>query len=310
MREFFEELNAIAGPGRRDIIEKDYHLHRLLNRISRDEYLSGNLVFKGGTCLIKAHLGYYRFSEDIDFTWKDTRIWRDRSPSETRRLCSQETDTLLSRFKVISRDLGLDFSGDKTDKRYVHMSSGGRMAVFFLGYHSEMLDRPERIKVEINFVDKTLYPHKKSVLRTYVETVEKEEIKFLYPEPWREYTARIELDCYDPREIFIEKCRAALTRKAYKLRDMIDIYHLEKEYGHTIRDYREDILDKTRFMLDLYKRYQENIELLELPEPNIQEEEEMKLMIQTPPPDLQTTIERIHREMKRLREEIVDTDTN
>ena len=36
MKEFFERLNAIGMPKRTDIIEKDYHLHRLLRAISED----------------------------------------------------------------------------------------------------------------------------------------------------------------------------------------------------------------------------------------------------------------------------------
>ena len=62
MKDLFEKLNTLGGAKRNDIIEKDYHLHRLLAQISQDDYLKENLVFKGGTCLIKAYLDYYRFS--------------------------------------------------------------------------------------------------------------------------------------------------------------------------------------------------------------------------------------------------------
>lgn len=88
MKDFYERLNAVGKPRRPDIIEKDFHLHRLLRAVSLDSYLRRNLAFKGGTCLIKAYLGYYRFSEDVDFTWRDMAIWRGRSLSETkRRIC-------------------------------------------------------------------------------------------------------------------------------------------------------------------------------------------------------------------------------
>jgi predicted nucleotidyltransferase component of viral defense system len=69
--DFFYRLNHELRPRRPDIIEKDYHLHRLLHAISHNRYITDNLVFKGGTCLVKAHTDYYRFSEDIDFTWKN-----------------------------------------------------------------------------------------------------------------------------------------------------------------------------------------------------------------------------------------------
>ncbi|MBS3817326.1 MAG: nucleotidyl transferase AbiEii/AbiGii toxin family protein [Candidatus Thermoplasmatota archaeon] len=63
-KDFFAKLNKLVETGRKDIVEKDFHLHRLLSKISRDEYLKENFVFKGGTCLIKAYTGYYRFSEE------------------------------------------------------------------------------------------------------------------------------------------------------------------------------------------------------------------------------------------------------
>ena len=47
------------------LLEKDYHLTRILHKIS--ECRIKNLVFKGGTCLNKCYLGFYRLSEDLDF---------------------------------------------------------------------------------------------------------------------------------------------------------------------------------------------------------------------------------------------------
>jgi predicted nucleotidyltransferase component of viral defense system len=47
------------------LVEKDYYCTLLL------EYLTGTdpgLVFKGGTCLAKVHAGFYRLSEDLDFS--------------------------------------------------------------------------------------------------------------------------------------------------------------------------------------------------------------------------------------------------
>jgi predicted nucleotidyltransferase component of viral defense system len=49
------------------LLEKDYHLTRILHRIS--EKRIKDLVFKGGTCLNKCYLGFYRLSEDLDFVY-------------------------------------------------------------------------------------------------------------------------------------------------------------------------------------------------------------------------------------------------
>ena len=85
MKDFFDELNRLARPRRPDIIEKDFHLHRLLGKISDDDYLCRILVMKGGACLIKGYAGYYRFSEDLDFTWNDPERWEGKTSVQIRK---------------------------------------------------------------------------------------------------------------------------------------------------------------------------------------------------------------------------------
>jgi predicted nucleotidyltransferase component of viral defense system len=70
-RDFIDEVGRMLKIGRKDMIEKDIILHEILTYLSKDKFFAGSYFFKGGTCLIKHYLGYYRFSEDIDFTWKD-----------------------------------------------------------------------------------------------------------------------------------------------------------------------------------------------------------------------------------------------
>jgi len=50
------------------VIEKDYVLGWVLAGIFNHPELRNSWVFKGGTCLKKAHFKTYRFSEDLDFT--------------------------------------------------------------------------------------------------------------------------------------------------------------------------------------------------------------------------------------------------
>ena len=304
MKDFFERLNALRKPNRSDIIEKDFHLHRLLYEISQDDYLKENLIFKGGTCLLKAYLGYYRFSEDIDFTWKKIDIWKNRNKTTTTRLCSIEITKLVNRFKSISDSLDLDFNGDKRNADEVHISSGGRMVQFFPGYRSDILEILSRIKIEINFVDTMFYPPRDMQLKSYIEHTNSEELRFLYEDLWKDYDKRIDFACYDPKEIFIEKCRASMTRKVHKLRDIIDLYYIEKQYGYHILDYRHEVKKKVKFMLDLYKRYQENIDICQLLSTDIMDNEEMKLMIVTPPKDLKREITRINNQLLQVRKDL------
>jgi predicted nucleotidyltransferase component of viral defense system len=304
VKDFFEKLNALGKPRRSDIIEKDYHLHRTLTVITQDDYLSENLAFKGGTCLVKAYTGYFRFSEDIDFTWTDKSLWENGSRSAVKRRCSSEITKLVLKFYQISKELELEFTDDKTDTNHVHISSGGRMVLFFIDYFSYIQNLPARIKIEINFVDETYFPFKKKSLKSFVDKIDSEELRFLYTKMYNSYCKPISINCYDPREIFIEKCRASLTRKVYKLRDILDIYHLEKKFGYSITKYQPTILKKIRFMLDLYERYNENIELLNLPEVDLTKADEMKLMIVPPPKDLGKNVKRIHKELEAVQNKL------
>jgi predicted nucleotidyltransferase component of viral defense system len=94
-------------------VEKDYHLRRLLSEVSKDDVLSKDLLFKGGTCLVKAYLGYYRFSEDVDFTWSKTKDLDGQSAKEINRICTGQVDLFLQRFKEITDELEMAFSGKK-----------------------------------------------------------------------------------------------------------------------------------------------------------------------------------------------------
>lgn len=83
------------------------------------------------------------------------------------------------------------------------------------------------------------------------------EIEALFPE-YREYSEKIVFDTYDIREIFCEKIRSILTRGGIKARDFVDVYLISKKFKIRFEDMEEDIIDKTRFILDLYAKYRRN----------------------------------------------------
>lgn len=305
MKEFFERMNSMVGIRRNDIIEKDYHLHRLLHLISTDQYLHDNLVFKGGTCLMKGYLNYYRFSEDLDFTWSDPTLWEGKNISKVKRDCSRAIDLLLPHFKTIAKELGFTFKGDKKDPEEVHISSGGGMVNFKMRYFTEILGIENSIKIEIYFIDEIIFPVNERRINSIISGIDSKELEFLFKDNWNEYTTDIDIICYDPREIFIEKCRAAITRRVFKLRDLIDLYFMEKEFKYSIGSFIKEIKKKTNFSLDLYGRYRENIDIgTDLPS-NFDEREEMQLLIIPIPDDLEKELRRINRELNALREEIV-----
>ena len=154
-------------------------------------------------------------------------------------------------------------------------------------------------------MDITLYPYVKNPLKSYIENIESEELRFLYEKMCKEYSTPISLNCYDSREIFIEKCRASMTRKVYKLRDLIDIYFIGKYKGYSISQYKQAVKKKTKFMLDLYERYKENIGFLEFPSKDLLDTEELKLMLIPPPKDLEKNVAKLHKQLKTIRDELL-----
>src|SRR3990167_1563626 len=71
-----------------ELIEKDFYLNILLSRLNLEGY-----VFKGGTCLAKAYLDYFRFSEDLDFTFSNQKLWEGESTKSIKKICKEKIDT-------------------------------------------------------------------------------------------------------------------------------------------------------------------------------------------------------------------------
>ncbi|MEE9118882.1 MAG: nucleotidyl transferase AbiEii/AbiGii toxin family protein, partial [Calditrichia bacterium] len=92
MKAFIENICRITEFPRLDLVEKDIMLHNIIFALSRDEIFSENFLFKGGTCLIKSYLGYFRFSEDIDFTWKNQEAFEGMSQNRIRKNLSKMID--------------------------------------------------------------------------------------------------------------------------------------------------------------------------------------------------------------------------
>lgn len=312
MKQFYGGLRKASGSGVTDVIEKDYHLHRLLHRISLNPILRESLVFKGGTCLVKAYTGYYRFSEDIDFTRRQDEPWRLATKGRPGKVCSAEISKYLKEFREIARDLGLGFEGDKSKdlahEGDVNVRGGGRMTDFWLRYRSEVLEVPVRIKIQINLDDLIEFPIQDLPLRSYVDGLDLEDLRLQYKEPCDEYCRRIILPCYDSREIFAEKCRAAMTRKVYKPRDILDIRVMERELGYSVDQYREHIVRKTKYMLK-YSKYRENLQKMEFPDEHALTATEEKLLLRKIPGDFPAEAVRIHRQLMSLRDEILPEAT-
>jgi len=255
--DFVNEVAGILNIKRRDLIEKDLILHQMLSDLSKDDFFGSNFLFKGGTCLIKCYFGYLRFSEDIDFTWKDQRVFSGMSQKAIRAYLSKVIDTTGNVFENIAKKRGLDFKTEKRNPDYMEFGGGNKTCTLKIWYDSEILKRRSFLKVQINFVESMCFPFKKGQLIGLL-TGKHEELDALFPE-YAEYAQKIPFGIYDMREILSEKVRALLTREGAKARDFLDVFLICTKFGVKLDDVEKCILKKTNFALKLYDKYRTNL---------------------------------------------------
>ena len=129
------------------MVEKDVILHQILTDLSGDDFFSKNFVFKGGTCLIKQHLGYFRFSEDADFTWSCPSRFKHMSAKKMRRTLSPIISAVGRILEGISVDRGLDFTCSKNNPKYVEVGGSNKMCTFKMWYDSAVLCKRSFVKI-------------------------------------------------------------------------------------------------------------------------------------------------------------------
>src|SRR3989337_1494420 len=96
LSEFIAFVAEKSGIKKQDLIEKDIVIHRILKEMFSSPHFSENYLFKGGSCLVKCYLGYYRFSVDLDFTWKNQTTWEALKKKELRRKLLEEINVFAS----------------------------------------------------------------------------------------------------------------------------------------------------------------------------------------------------------------------
>jgi predicted nucleotidyltransferase component of viral defense system len=268
-------ISSETGIQNKDLIEKDMILHLLLGKLSKDGHFHEHFVFKGGTCLTKCYYGYYRFSEDLDFSWISQHDFDGKSQKEIRRILSRELYRLMGILKRIADELGLDFREEKPNRRYVEFGGSTKFTTLKVWYKSAVTDNEQFVKIQINFMEKYFYRFRTMEARSLARGLRPTEFRFLFPE----YKALLEdnrVIAYDIREILLEKCRAALTRKGIKARDFIDIDLIQRKEKISITDLKEKIVEKTRFMLR-YDKYVQNLSNFNMEKFLLGEEEKLLL---------------------------------
>jgi len=256
--DFVNEVARVLNIKRTDLIEKDLILHQILTDLSQNKFFADNFLFKGGTCLIKCYFGYVRFSEDIDFTWKDQTAFNEMSGKKIRSQLSKIIDTAGGVFEAIAEKRGLDFKCVKSNTDYVELGGSDKTCTLKMWYDSEVLGRRSFVKVQINFLEQMCFSPKKGQLSGLL-TGKHEELKALFPAEAAEYSKKILFDVYDIREILCEKVRALLTREGTKARDFLDVYLMWKQFRVKPEDEEKCVIGKIDFALKLYAKYRDHL---------------------------------------------------
>jgi len=271
-----------SGVKKSDLIEKDLIIHRILGQVYSSSRFAGNYLFKGGSCLVKCYFGYYRFSVDLDLTWKNQKTWDSLGSKELRKKLLREIDALGSFLEKIGREIGLEFKNDPKNQKYFEFGGGSRMVTFKLWKNSEL------VKIQVNYVEEILFPHKKVVVRNLLDKVHLKNDEKAYFREFLNFYKPFKVLAYDEREVLAEKVRAILTRRAQKLRDFYDLFMLDKS-GFNVEKLREEIVKKTKVCLR-YGKYRENLEKnrksLEIKEA-LQDPFERSLLVKAPTSDFE-----------------------
>lgn len=181
------------------LIEKDYFCTVLLAYLS--DHGGDQLVFKGGTCLAKVHAGFYRLSEDLDFTISlavdASRTQRRQAVAATKDAVARLADHL--RAFTVTQPL----TGANNSTQY-----NGTV-----GYESPTTGQPESILVEVSVREPLLMAPARAPTKTLL----------LDPIGGEAMVPDIAMDCIAMDEAVAEKFRAALSRRDVAIRDFYDL---------------------------------------------------------------------------------------
>lgn len=254
VKEFCKSAGKLLNTKSQYLIEKDIYLTLILKELQRTEFHQ-NMVFKGGTCLAKAYLNYHRFSEDMDFTWRNQKIFEGKSMKQIRKICSKLIEDIGAEIEKIAERYGFDFKLEKHNPHYVQLGGSDKLVTFLVWFDS-ISGRQSMIKIQINFFEDIEFPIKNKILKPLVSGLPKNEE--IYFRDFLEIYENLIYPVYDVREIACEKVRTLLTRKTVKAKDVIDLYFISKNFSINVLQLSDIWVKKTKFAIDNYKKYAQN----------------------------------------------------
>lgn len=188
------------------LIEKDYYCSLILKYFFAGDT---SLVFKGGTCLAKIYAGFYRLSEDLDMVIPViSDISRDRRRTEI--------EPVKEQFSKLPTEVpGITIS------EVLKGHNESRQYVGYLEYPSSVINKRERIKLEIGIREPLLKPSIPQMAHTIV----------VNPFSGQPFFPGFTVHAMDKDEAYAEKMRAALTRKDPAIRDFFDVFYAVHNVG-------------------------------------------------------------------------------
>jgi len=159
LSEFITFISRRSGVKNLELIEKDVILHLILREVYSSA-IGQNYLFKGGSCLVKCYFGYYRFSVDLDFTWKKQAAWEGLGKRKLRRTLLERITDFASVLEKACSQAGLNFKPNLEDKRLFEFGGGGRMVTF------KLWEGLELVKIQVNFVERILFKPKKVFVKS------------------------------------------------------------------------------------------------------------------------------------------------
>ncbi len=188
------------------LIEKDYFCSVALEYLASE---CGNLTFKGGTCLSKIHGGFYRLSEDLDFSIPtdvdSTRAQRSQSVEPLRQALAHVEERLPG-FRIAEALRGFNNS---TQYNAV------------LSYESLVDGQSEPVSVEVGVREPNMTEAARAAARTVL----------LNPIGGQALVNTYSVLALSYAEAMAEKVRAALCRSEVAIRDFFDVDHAVRTSG-------------------------------------------------------------------------------
>lgn len=201
------------------LIEKDYFCSVLLQYLAE---VNGSLIFKGGTCLAKVLVDFYRLSEDLDFV---IPMAVDSTRAERRRQAAPlktAVDSLPQELPVFR--LNKPLTGANNSTQYLAA----------LQYTSLVSGQSEIVKLEIGLREPLILPKIGGSAKTIL----------LNPSSGESLVKELDLRSISRLEAFAEKFRAALSRREVAIRDFYDLDYAIRQKLFRTED--EQLIDLVR----------------------------------------------------------------